>query len=73
MIRPEDGVHITFNDLLNSNNADLFCAILSDVNAFYLYSNRENFIAHTIDNGSMFQLYFTSTGYTIQNPRKSHI
>jgi hypothetical protein len=36
MIRPADGIHITLQDLLNSNNADLFCAILTDVNAFYL-------------------------------------
>ena len=70
MIHPEDGVHITFKDLVNSHNADLFCAILADVNAFYLYTNRESFIMHTIDNGSLFQLFFTPNGYTIQNPRK---
>ncbi len=72
MIRPADGVHITLADVAASNNADIFCAILSDVNAFYLYLNRENFVHSTGINQDTgmpsFMLHFTGTGYSLNPP-----
>jgi hypothetical protein len=71
MIRPADGIHITFDDLLNSSNADLFCAILTDVNAFYLYLNRES-LAHqsagTNGNQPSFLLHFNGSGFALVPP-----
>lgn len=74
MIRPADGVHITLQDLLASNNADLFCAILTDVNAFYLYLNRENLVHQTASAGGAngtqpsFLLHFNGSGFALSPP-----
>jgi serine/threonine-protein phosphatase 2A regulatory subunit B'' len=42
MIKPLDNYHITLNDLKTSKQGDVIMSILSDVNGFWAYDNRES-------------------------------
>lgn len=41
MVQPADPMRITFHDLLNSQNAEYFVSLLTDLNEFCNYENRE--------------------------------
>ena len=42
MVRPQDPLHITFDDLVASGVGDVFVDILTDVNGFVRYDTRES-------------------------------
>jgi serine/threonine-protein phosphatase 2A regulatory subunit B'' len=47
MVRPKDPLHITLDDLLASGVGDMVVDILTDVNGFIRYDNRESQLAQT--------------------------
>ncbi|PIK41334.1 putative serine/threonine-protein phosphatase 2A regulatory subunit B'' subunit gamma [Apostichopus japonicus] len=45
MVRPSDPLHITLQDLIQSNHGETVVSILIDLNGFWTYENREVFMA----------------------------
>jgi serine/threonine-protein phosphatase 2A regulatory subunit B'' len=45
MIRPADPYHITLEDIVKSGTGDVMVGILTDMNCFWLYENRESLVA----------------------------
>jgi serine/threonine-protein phosphatase 2A regulatory subunit B'' len=45
MLKPEDPFHITFQDLKKSKSGDVVCSMLTDINGFWAYENRESLAA----------------------------
>jgi len=45
MVKPEHPYQITFQDLLNSGQGETVVNILSDLNGFWSYENREMLLA----------------------------
>ncbi|PIK41335.1 putative serine/threonine-protein phosphatase 2A regulatory subunit B'' subunit gamma [Apostichopus japonicus] len=45
MVRPSDPLHITLQDLIQSNHGETVVNILTDLNGFWTYENREEFMA----------------------------
>lgn len=49
MVRPADPLKITFDDLIRSRVGHTVVGILTDVNGFWQYDNREMLIANDDD------------------------
>ncbi|XP_062505435.1 serine/threonine-protein phosphatase 2A regulatory subunit B'' subunit gamma-like [Corticium candelabrum] len=47
MVKPQDPLHITLNDLITSGQGETVISILSDLNGFWTYENREVLMAET--------------------------
>ena len=47
MVKPDDPYHITLSDLLRSGQGETVVNILSDLNGFWSYENREMLLAET--------------------------
>lgn len=45
MVKPADPLKITCQDLIRSGRAGVVIGLLTDVNAFFTYENRENLSA----------------------------
>jgi serine/threonine-protein phosphatase 2A regulatory subunit B'' len=43
MVKPQDELRITFNDLVRSNVGHTVVSMLIDVNGFYAYDQRESY------------------------------
>lgn len=45
MVKPQDPLRITLQDLIQSSQGDTVCSILIDLNGFWTYENREVLVA----------------------------
>eukprot|EP00965_Chrysotila_dentata_P090171 2976285-Pleurochrysis_carterae.AAC.1 len=51
MVKPQNEMYITLNDLIRCKVGDTVVGMLTDVHAFWQYDRREQFIAHEPSEG----------------------
>ncbi|KAM5279923.1 serine/threonine-protein phosphatase 2A regulatory subunit B'' subunit gamma-like [Ctenodactylus gundi] len=52
MVKPKDPLKISLEDLINSNQGDTVTTILTDLNGFWTYENREALVANDNENSA---------------------